>query len=101
MRHIDNLRTKDIPIQLHWIPAHTKIKENEETDVATKEAIGQKRTKKKNGKWKEWDSGYTAEKYSIKKARATIKLASKKKPLSFWEKPSQMKRPVESYMRSA
>ena len=84
-RHIDDLRTRGTSIQLDCIPAHTNIKGNEEADVAAKEATGWRRAKRRNGKWKEWDSGYTAEKHALGRARATIRLASEQRTLELWE----------------
>ena len=82
---IDDLRARGTPVQLHWIPAHTNIKGNEEADVAAKEATVWRRAKRRNGKWKEWDSGYTAEKRALGRARATIRLASEQKTCELWE----------------
>ena len=84
-RHIDGLRTKGTPIRLHWIPARTNIRGNEEADIAAKEATGWRRERRRNGKWREWDSGYTAERHELGRARATIKLASEQKTLELWE----------------
>lgn len=54
---IDDLRTRDIPICLQWIPAHTDIKGNEEEDVAAKKQRDGGEHKEKTERWKEWDSG--------------------------------------------
>ena len=51
-RCIDDIRTRDTPIHLHWIPAHTDIKGNEEADVAAKEAMEWRRPKRKNEGWR-------------------------------------------------
>lgn len=74
-----------MPIHLQWIPAYQNIKGNEEVDVVAKEATRWRRAKKKNEKWSEWDSEYTAEKRELGKTRATIKLVSEQKALERWE----------------
>lgn len=52
--------------------------------MAAKEAAGWRRAKRKSGKGREWDSGFTAEKHALGGAGATIKLASEqKRPLSY------------------
>ena len=84
-RHIDGFRTKRTGIRLHWIPAHTNIRGNEEADIAAKEATRWRRARRRNGKWREWDSGYTAERHELGRARATIKLALEQKTLELWE----------------
>lgn len=43
--------------------------------------MGWKRAKRKNGLWSKWDSGYTAEKHELGRARATIKLSLEQKTL--------------------
>ncbi len=53
IRCIDGLRNKGTPINLHWIPTHTDVRDNEEADVAAKEATGSRRAKTKSGKWRE------------------------------------------------
>ena len=53
--------------------------------MAAKEATGWRRAKRRNGKWKEWDSGYMAEKHPLERARATIELASEQKTFELWE----------------
>ena len=84
-QHIDDLRARGMPIHLQWILAHKNIRGNKEADIAAKEATGWRRAKRRNGKWREWDSGHTAEKHEVGRARATIKLASEQKTLERWE----------------
>lgn len=84
-QHIDDLRAREMPIHLQWIPAHKNIRGNEEADIAVKEATGWRRAKRRDGKGREWDSGHTAEKHEVNRARATIKLASEQKTLERWE----------------
>ncbi len=62
------------------------IRGNKEADIAAKEAMRLRRAKKRNGKWREKDSGHIAEKHEVSRARATIKLASEQKTLERWEK---------------
>ena len=76
-RRIDDLRAKGTPIHLHWIPAHT--------DIAAKETTGLRRAKRRNGRWRERDSGYTAERHVLGRARATIKLALEQRTLGLGE----------------
>ncbi len=80
-QHTDDLRARGMPIHLQWILAHKNIRGNEEADIAAKEATGWRRAKRRNGKWREWDFGHTAEKHEVSRARATIKLASERKTL--------------------
>ena len=70
----DTLRTQGKLVSFHWIPSHKDIKGNEDADIAAKEATGWRRAKRRNGKWKEWDSGHTAEKQNLGRSRATVKL---------------------------
>lgn len=44
-----------------------------------------RRVKRRNRKCEEWDSGYTAEKHVLGRARATIRLALEQKTLELWE----------------
>ena len=74
-----------MPIPLQWILASQNIRGNKERDIAAKEAIGWTRAKRKNGKWREWDSRHTAEKHKVAQAKVTIKLASKQKTCDCWE----------------
>ena len=83
--HLDSLRTQGKTVYLHWIPSHRNIKGNEEADTAAKEATGWRRAKRKNGKWKEWDSGYTSEEQKLGRSRATVKLALERKASEQWE----------------
>lgn len=63
--HLDTLRTQGKTVYLHWIPSHKDIKGNEEADTAAKKAIGWRKARKKNGKWKEWDSSHTSEEQKL------------------------------------
>ena len=80
-RKLHDLKTKGIPTHLYWIPAHTDIRASEKADVTAKEATGWRRAKRRGGKWREWDSGYTAERHVLGRVRATIKLALEQKTL--------------------
>ncbi len=73
-QHIDDLRVRRMAIHLQWIPAHNNIRGNEEADIAAKEAKGWRRAKRKKGKWSKWDSGHTAKKHEVSRARTIIKL---------------------------
>ena len=44
-----------------------------------------KKSKKKERKIEKWDSGYTAERHVLGRARATIKLALEQRTLGLWE----------------
>ena len=72
---LDTLRSQGKPVSFHWTPSHKEIKGNEDADIAAKEATGWRRAKRRNGKWKEWDSSYTAEEQVLGRSRATVKLA--------------------------
>ena len=82
---LDTLRTQGKSVSFHWIPSHKDIEGNENADIAAKEATGWRRAKRRNGKWKEWDSGYTAEKQKFGRSQATIKLALEQNTLEQWE----------------
>ena len=77
--HPDTLRTQGKPVSFHWIPSHKDIKGNKETDIAAKEAIKWGRVKKKNEKWKEWDSGSISEEQKLGRLQAIVKLALERK----------------------
>lgn len=81
MRYIDNLRANNIPIYFYQIPPYPDIKENKEENVAAKEAIGQKKVKKKNRNQKKWNSKYIAERQVLGRVTATIKLALEQRTL--------------------
>ena len=82
---LDTLRAQGEPVFFHWMPSHKDIKGNEEADIAAKEATGWRRVKRRNGKWREWDSGYTSKEQRLGGSRATIKLASERNTLEQWE----------------
>lgn len=73
--HLDTLRSQGKPVSFHWIPSHKQIRGNEDADIAAKEVTGWRRVKRRNLRWKEWDSGYTAEEQTLGRSRATVKLA--------------------------
>ena len=84
--HLDTLQAQGRQALFHWIPSHKDIKGNEEADIAAKEATGWRRAKRKNGKWREWDSGYISEEQKLGRSRATIRLALEQNTLEQWEK---------------
>ena len=86
MLHLDTLQAQGRQAQFHWIPSHKDIKGNEEADIAAKEATGWRRAKRKNGKWREWDSGYISEEQKLGRSRTTIRLALEQNTLEQWEK---------------
>lgn len=75
MAQLDILRTQGKLVFFHCILSHKDIKENEDADIAAKEATRWRRTKQRNGGWKEWDSDHKAEKQNLGRSLATVKLA--------------------------
>lgn len=63
---LDTLNTQGRAVSLHWIPSHKDIKGNEAADIAAKEATGWRRAKRRNEKWKEWDSGHNSRKAKLR-----------------------------------
>ena len=57
---IDNLRRKDIEVELHWVPAHLDIEGNERADAAAKQATGWRDVQKRNKQLKEIDTQWKA-----------------------------------------
>lgn len=82
---LDTLNTQGRAVFFHWIHSHKDIKGNKDADIAAKEATGWRKAKRRNGKWKEWDSGHIAEKQNLGKPRACIKLALEENILAQWE----------------
>ncbi len=82
---LNTLRTQGKLVSFHWIPSHKDIKGNEDADIAAKEATGWRKAKRKNGKWKERDSGHTAEEQNLGRLRATIKLALEQNISKQWK----------------
>ena len=68
--HLETLRAQGKLVFFHWIPSHKDIKGNEEADIAAKEVTGWRRSKRRNGKWREWDSGYTSKEQKLERSRA-------------------------------
>ena len=73
------MRTQGKPVSFYWILSHKNIKRNEKADIVAKEVTGWRKAKRKNGKWKEWDFGYTFEEQKLGRLWATIKLALERK----------------------
>ena len=59
---INMLREHGIDPELHWVPAHNEIVGNELADMATNEATGWRKVKKRNGKFCEIDTNHTTHK---------------------------------------
>ena len=57
---VNMLCKHEINPKLHWVPVHNKIAGNELADVAAKEVTGLRKMKKRNGKFCEIDTNYTA-----------------------------------------
>lgn len=83
--HLDTLRAQGKPVVFHWIPSHKDVKGNEEAEIAAKEATGWRGVKRRNGKWREWDWGYTSKEQKRGRSRATINLALEQNTLKQWE----------------
>lgn len=83
--HLDTLRSQGKPVSFHWISSHKQIRGNEDADIAAKEATGWRRVKRRNWRWKEWDSGYTAKEQTLGRSRATVKLALEQNTSEQWE----------------
>ena len=70
---IDMLRTEGIEIRLQWVPAHEGIEGNELADQAAKQATGLKTVRRRNGRFKEVDTRWTALKALTPNVRAAAK----------------------------
>ena len=78
INQIDRLQHQQIPVELHWIPAHKNIKGKEAADRAAKSAAGCRLKHKRNGRTIETDTGITAakaDKIPIQKAPVQTTLA--------------------------
>ncbi len=67
------LRSKNIQIELHWVPAHSGVDGNEKGDKAAQESTGWKLKKHRNNRFVEEDTHRTAPKVFIPLLKAAIK----------------------------
>ena len=67
------LRSKNIQIELHWVPAHSGVDGNKKADKAAKESTGWRLKKHRNNRFMEEDTNRTAPKVFIPPLKAAIK----------------------------
>ncbi len=67
------LISKNIQIELHWVPAHSGVDGNEKADKAAQESTGWKLKKHRNNRCVEEDTNRTAPKVFLPPLKAAIK----------------------------
>ena len=82
---INNLRSRDIEVELHWVPAHIGIEGNEQADIAAKQATGW-RMKGRGKRRKEVDTNHTTDRALIQSQiqRSAVKTVIDKKIHQQW-----------------
>lgn len=70
---VELLRSKNIQIELHWVPAHSGLNGNERADKAAKESTGWRLIKHRNNHTVEKDTNKTTPKVFIPPLKAAIK----------------------------
>lgn len=85
MAILNDLKIRGKGVQLHWIPAHKEVIGNKKADVAAKMATGWRKKKKRNGKWMEVDSKFTAPLVQIPWLRSASNQVIKQAAVKEWE----------------
>ena len=81
---VELLRSKNIQIELHWVPAHSELDGNEKADKPAKESTGWRLKKRRNNRSVEEDTNRTAPKVFIPPLKAAIKAVHKQQIDSKW-----------------
>ena len=69
---INNLRSRNIEVELHWVPAYIDIEGNEQADIAAKQATGW-RLKGQGGRQKEVDTNCMAQQARVQILKSAVK----------------------------
>ena len=81
---VELLRSKNIQIELHWVPAHSELDGNEKADKAAKESTEWRLKKYQNNHSVEEDTNKTVPKVFIPFLKAAIKAVHKHQIDSKW-----------------
>ncbi len=97
--YINTLREKGINLELHWVPAHKEIEENELADVAAKEATGWQKVKKRNGKLCERDTNHTASQIALPFLKSAGKAHLTKFLFEKWRKNGKTRQKATYFLK--
>ena len=79
----NELRSRYIEMELHWVPAHIDIENNEQTDVATKQ-VTEWKLKRRDRKKKEMNIDHKAQQTSVQMLKSVVKIVMNKSIKQQW-----------------